>query len=44
MKKQFEYWSAVDGQPIKMKTDWFEWDTDFCPKWQMKRKLLNWYK
>jgi len=43
--KRYEYWSA-NG---KTWTDWFEWDTDWKPKFQLgnertNRKLLNEYK
>ena len=45
MKKRYQYWSR-DG--LKW-TDWFDWDTDYMPEFQMEDRrifcrLLNEYK
>lgn len=38
--KSYEYFTK-DG--IK-KTDWFIWGNYDCPKWQLNKKLRNFYK
>ena len=38
--KRYQYWSK---EGIKW-TEWFEYDSDYKPEWQIKNKLLNQYK
>lgn len=41
MLKRYEYF----GKNGKEFTDYFYWDSDYCPKWQLKTyKLRNDYK
>lgn len=40
MEKRYEYF----GKNGKEFTDYFEWDSDYCPKWQLNNKLRNDYK
>ena len=42
--KRYEYWGCKDGKPMKMVTEWFSWNTEYKPKWQLNNKLQNWYK
>lgn len=44
--KRFEFLASENGKPVKKFTDWFRWDSDQCPKYQLERhpKLLNEYK
>lgn len=46
MLKRYEYLASENGKPIKKWTDWFEWNSDICPRFQLERhpKLLNEYK
>lgn len=46
MQKRYEYWASENGKPIKKWTDWFPWDSDDCPKYQLKSHptLLNEYR
>lgn len=40
MQKRYEYYTKGG---IEL-TPWFKWDSDECPKWQLKGKLRNFYK
>ncbi len=40
MLKRYEYYTKGG---IEL-TPWFRWDSDECPKWQLKGKLRNFYK
>lgn len=42
--KRYEFWAFEDGKPIKKFTDWFKWECNDKPKYQLGRKLLNEYK
>lgn len=44
MLKRYEFWASENGKPLKKWTEYFPWDTDYCPKYQLSRKLLNDYK
>lgn len=37
---RYQYWSK-EGI---VWTDWFDYDSDYRPKWQLKNKLLNKYE
>ena len=39
--KRYQYWGSENGQPKILWTDWYEWDSDYQPKFQLGRKLLN---
>lgn len=43
MEKRHQYWGVEDGKPKILWSDFYEWDTDYQPKWQLKNKLLNEY-
>lgn len=34
--KRYQYWAYEDGKPVKKFTQWFEWESDYCPKVQFK--------
>ncbi len=44
--KRYEYWGTENGKPIKKWTNWFEWNSDYKPKFQLEKhpQLLNEYK
>ena len=46
MEKRFQYWGFKDGKAQILWTPWFEWRSDYCPKYQLERhpKLLNEYR
>lgn len=40
MKKRYQYYG--NGGELKW-TEWFEWDSQYKPKYQLGKKLLNEY-
>ena len=40
MQKSYEYFTRTG---IK-RTDWFEWNSSYQPKWQLEGKLRNYYR
>lgn len=44
MEKCYEYWGSENGTPKLMRTEWFEWSSDYKPPYQLGRKLKNFYR
>ncbi len=44
MEKRYEYWGSEGGKPVKKFTSWFKYESDYRPKYQLNRKLLNEYR
>jgi len=43
--KRFQYWGRnADGKVEKLWSEWYEYESDFKPKYQLGKALLNEYK
>lgn len=42
--KRFQYWGSENGRPVIKWSDFYPWDSDYKPKYQLKPKLLNEYR